>query len=282
MENLQEIIKGIDNLTPVPIVINQILAKAQDSKCSLHDIADLIAYDAVMTANMLKMCNSAYYGFSREISSIHNAAVILGLDQIIEMILFRCAFENLKNAQEGYNLAEGQLLKQSLATAMISKIIAERLNAKDKHMLFTAALLKDIGKLVLGRFVARSLDDIERLVNDKNMSFIQAEKATLGIDHAEIGSLIAENWQFPEKMVYIIKNHHLLEPSARQNIETAVLYLAGAICMKVGACSKIDDASYDIYNEILDLLNLKDQDIDAVMREFDENKEKLEAFVHMS
>ena len=222
MKNLKDIIKGIDDLTPV-------LAKAQDPKSTLHDIADLIVHDAVMTANMIKMSNSAYFGFLRKINSVHDAAVLLGLDQIIEMFLFRCAFENLNNAQDGYNLEEGQLLKQSLATAIISKALADKLNLKDKHMVFTAALLKDIGKLVLGRFVATSLDQINHLVKDKQMSFVTAEKAILGIDHAEIGGLIAENWNFPEKMAYVIRHHHLLERSARKDMETMVVYLASAI-----------------------------------------------------
>lgn len=279
MKDLREIIKGIENLTPAPHIVNQVLATAQDPKSAMHDIADVIVYDSVMTANMIKMCNSAYFGFSREINSIHDAVVLLGLDQVIEMFLFQCAFENLNNAQEGYSLAEGQLLKQSIATAMISKAIAEMLNIKDKHMVFTAALLKDIGKLVLGRFVATSLYDINRLVENNHMSFIEAEKAVLGIDHAELGGLIAEKWYFSKKMIYIIRHHHLLEPSVRQDIETAIVYLASAICMRMGVCAESDGTTYDFYDEIVSLFNFDAQDIVVVMQAFDAKKGKIEAFV---
>jgi putative nucleotidyltransferase with HDIG domain len=281
MKNLREIIKGIEDLAPVPHAVNQVLAKAQNPKSAMHDVADVIVYDSVMTANMIKICNSAYFGFLREINSIHDAVVLLGLDQVIEMFLFQCAFENLNNAQEGYNLAEGQLLKQSIATAMISKTIAEMLNIKDKHMVFTAALLKDIGKLVLGRFVATSLNDINHLVENNHMSFIEAEKAVLGIDHAELGGLIAENWNFSEKMIYIIRHHHLQDPPARKNIQTAIVYLAGAICMRMGVCAESDGTSYDFYDEIVSLFSFEEQDIVVIMQVFDEKKGKIEAFVQM-
>jgi putative nucleotidyltransferase with HDIG domain len=281
MKDIREIIKGIDDLKPVPHVVNQVLATAQDPKSAMHDVADLIIYDSVMTANMIKICNSAYFGFLREIDSIHDAVVLLGLDQIIEMFLFQCAFENLNNAQEGYSLAEGQLLKQSIATAMISKTIAEMLNLKDKHMVFTAAMLKDIGKLVLGRFVASSLEEINHLVEDNHMRFIEAEKEVLGIDHAELGGLIAENWNFSEKMIYTIRHHHLLDSSARKQMEPAIVYLAGGICAKMGVCADSPGTTYDYYDDILIQFNFGEQDVDLIMQIFDEKKGKIEAFAHM-
>jgi len=160
MADPREIIKQIDEFPPVPNVVNQILTAAEDPKSSMSSVSRIIMYDPVMTANLLKMCNSAYYGLSKEINSIHEASVLLGLDKIVELCLFRCAFENLKKAQHGYNLAEGQLVKQSISTALISKTIAERLKVPNKHLLFTASLLKDIGKLIMERYVAQSADEI--------------------------------------------------------------------------------------------------------------------------
>ena len=281
MKDTKEIIRCIDDLTPVPQVVNQVLALAQDPKSSMRDIADVIVYDSVMTAKMLKICNSAYYGFSREINSIHDAIVFLGLDQVMEMFIFQCAFENLNNSQEGYNLAEGQLLKQSVATAMISKSIAERLNVEDKQMVFTAALLKDIGKLILGRFVAESLEEINQLVANEQMRFIEAEKAVIGIDHAELGGLIAERWYFSKKMVSAIRNHHLLDPDAINDIETAVIYLAGAICRRMGVCAESSGPEYGLYDEIVSRFNFSEEDVAGIMQTFDETKGKINAFVQM-
>ena len=133
-----------------------------------------------------------------------------------------------------------------------------------------------------GILTLASLDDITHLVINRQVSFIEAEKTVLGIDHAEIGGLIAENWQFPEKMVYIIRHHHLLKSSARQDLETAMVYLAGAICMKTGACAASAGTTYGYYDDIVRLLKLKAQDVVAIVRAFDDDKHKINALIHMA
>jgi putative nucleotidyltransferase with HDIG domain len=260
-------------------VVNQILAAAEDPKSSMSTVSNIITYDPVMTANLLKVCNSAYYGLSKEINSIHEATVMLGLDKIVELCLFRCAFENLKKAQHGYNLAEGQLVKQSVSAAMITKSIAERLKVANKHLLFTAALLKDIGKLIMERYVAQSIDEINHLVTKEQLSFSEAEKTVLGIDHEGLGGLMMERWSFSPKMSFIIANHHLQTPEARKDIETSIVYLAEAICMLMGVCAESDVRAYDHYDESVALLHLSEGDIDRLIISFLENRDKVEALL---
>ena len=279
MADPRDIIKQIDEFPPVPNVVNQILAAAEDPKSSMSTVSRIITYDPVMTANLLKVCNSAYYGLAKEINSIHEATVLLGLDKIVELCLFRCAFENLKKAQHGYNLAEGQLVKQSISAAMISKNIAERLKVPNKHLLFTASLLKDIGKLIMERYVAQSIDEINRLVKRNQMSFSEAEKAVLGIDHESLGGMMMERWGFSSKMSYIIANHHLQAPPARKDIETSIVYLAEAICMLVGICAESDVCAYNHYDEAVALLHITEGDIDRFIIAFLENREKVDALL---
>ncbi len=274
-----EIIKQIDEFPPVPNVVNQILAAAEDPKSSISTVSQIITYDPVMTANSLKICNSAYYGLLKEINSIHEAAVLLGLDKIIELCLFRCAFENLKKAQHGYNLAESQLVTQSISAAMITKTIADHLKVPNKHLLFTASLLKDMGKLIMERYVARSIDDITQLVKNEQKSFSAAEKTVLGISHESLGALMMERWGFSQKMCFIIGNHHLQVPHARKNVETCIVYLAEAICMLVGVCAESDVCAYNHYDEALALLHISEGDVDHFIISFLENREKVDALL---
>ena len=279
MADPREIINQIDDFPPVPNVVNQILAAAEDPKSSMSAISNIITYDPVMTANLLKVCNSAYYGLSKEINSIHEATVLLGLDKIVELCLFRCAFENLKKAQHGYNLAEGQLVKQSISTAMITKSIAERLKVANKHLLFTASLLKDIGKLIMERYVAQSIDEINHLVQKEQMSFSEAEKAVLGIDHEGLGGMMMERWGFSSKMSFIIANHHLQAPQAKKDVGTSIVYLAEAICMLIGVCAESDVRAFDHYDEAVALLHISERDVDHLMIAFLENRDKVEALL---
>jgi len=282
MIDLKSMIAQIDFLTPMPRVVNQVMELADDPDSSLADVAEVIQYDPVITANMLKTCNSAYFGLPRVINSIHDATMLLGLDQIVELFIFRCAFENLNQPQEGYDLKEGELLKQSVASALVSKSIAEILQPPNKHLIFTAALLKDIGKVVMARYVADSFDQIDSMVQNQRLSFIEAEKQVLGLDHAEIGGLIAKRWGFSPLMTDIIRNHHLIDAAARDDQPTAIVYMADHICMLLGLCTGADGMAYQFYDEILERLQLTEEMVNTVMVAYLANRPKVEALMNLS
>lgn len=164
MSTIQELIKEIKNLRPIPQIANQIMAIVENPNASLSDVADIIVYDPMTTANILRTCNSAYFGLTRKVESVHEAVALIGLDQIVDLVLLKSGAENLKKKQTGYGLDEGDLWRYSVASALIAQDLAEKKNLPSKHMVFTAALLKDIGKVILNRFVAAA--DAHHHAND--------------------------------------------------------------------------------------------------------------------
>ena len=143
--------------------------------------------------------------------SIKDAVSLLGIDQIIEIVLMKSGAKVLSGKQQGYGLHEGAMWKYSVSSALIAKQIAIKLSLKNKSTIFTAALLKDIGKTVLDRFVMDSFEKISALVVNENLSFREAEKKIIGVDHTELGGMIAKMWKFSPKMVKIIRHHHLTD-----------------------------------------------------------------------
>jgi HD-like signal output (HDOD) protein len=282
MIDMQAIVMQIDSLTPVPRVVTQVMELADDPDSSLADVAEVIKYDPLITANLLKICNSAYFGLPRVINSIHDATTLLGLDQIVEMFIFKCAFENLHAPQEGYELKEYELLRQSAASALISKLIAEQLETRTKHLVFTAALLKDIGKIVLARYVAQAYERIRQLVETEGFSFLAAEKRILGTDHAEVGGLIAGQWGFSPQMAHIIRNHHLVDSASEADQATAIVYVSDHICMLLGLCVGTDGLAYPFYDEILARLQMTEDTIKRVMVAYLDNRPKVEALLDAS
>ena len=272
----------IDALTPMPQVVNQVMDLADDPDSSLADVAEVIKYDPIITANMLKLCNSAYFGLPRTVDSIHDAATLLGLDQIVELFIFKCAFENLYEAREGYALKESELLRQGVASAIIAKDIAEKQESSNKHLVFTAALLKDIGKVVVGRYLSEFIDPIEELTRHQGLSFIAAEKQVLGFDHAEIGGMIAAHWGFGKMLTGIIRNHHLADAADGHDQATAIGYLSDYICMLLGLNAGVDGMSYQYDYTILEKLNLSQQSVDAFMLAYIENRPKVDALVNLA
>jgi putative nucleotidyltransferase with HDIG domain len=234
MTDIEDIISQIDTLKPIPPIATEIMALVEDENSSMSDIADLISHDPSITASLLKICNSAYFGFVRDIESVHDAITLLGLDQIVELVLLNNMAENFKDEPGGYGLGEGELWHHAVLSAHVSKILAESHEVSNKkHLIFTGALLKDIGKLILGRFVAFSFEKINILVHSKSYSFNDAEKEVIGMNHEELGAMVGEKWRFSEKLNYIIRHHHMSDDSARDDVECALVYLGDIISMMI-------------------------------------------------
>jgi putative nucleotidyltransferase with HDIG domain len=276
MIDIASIIKGIDKLEPIPQVTQKVMAVVNDPLSSATDLADIIQYDPALTANILKVCNSAFFGLTKRIDSIHQAVAYLGMDQVVGMAMLNLGTENLKQAQKGYDLREGELWKYSVLSAFMAREIASNKNQKDKHLIFTAALLKDIGKAVLSEYVGNYFDDIEKAIADRNITFRDAEKLIIGIDHAAVGAMVAEKWNFSGRMVDIIRNHHLGAGWPEHDIELAMVYVADTLCMIMGIGVGSDGLAYRFHPRVVRELHLNDIDLQMLMASFGEKLHELE------
>jgi len=277
MTNLNGIVEQINLLEPIPAIASQIMTKSEDPDSSLAEIADLIVNDPALTANLLKICNSAYFALPRKVESVKEAVAWLGLDQIVEIVLTNSVSNNFNKGLEGYGLGEGELWRHAVTSAHVAKSLAHRYGAaQNKHLIYTAALLKDIGKLILGRFVAFSFEKINILVHSQGYSFNDAEKNVIGMNHEELGAMVGEKWSFSEKLIYIIRHHHLTDESARQDLETTLIYLADIICMMMGICAGTDGLSYRFYSDVLKRINVSEKDLQGIIAETSENQKKIE------
>ena len=276
MKDLNDIVAQIDLLEPMPPIAAQILALTEDPNSSLTEISELIMHDPALTANLLKICNSAYFGLSRRIDSVRDAISLLGLDQIVELILFNSLSSNFNKELVGYGLGERELWRHAVSSALVAGMLADRFRAShSKNLIFTAALVKDIGKLILGRFVAFSYEQINILVHSHGLSFNEAERQIIGMNHVELGAIVGKKWHFSEKLIYIIHHHHLSDESARQDLETALVYLSDIICMMMGICTGADGLSYRFYSEVLKQLRLSENDLHGIIAEVSKNQKQV-------
>ncbi len=268
MTAIQILIKEIKNLKPIPAVIHPLLEVVDDPSSSMEDIAKIIQYDPAITASVLRTTNSALFGLKHPVESIKDAANLLGTDQIVDMVLLKSGVKALSGKQEGYDLHEGAMWKYSVSSAIIAKQIATQLKIPNRSSIFTAALLKDIGKTILDRFVQDAFERISDLVTNENLSFMEAEKKIIGVNHAELGGMIAKMWKFSPKMVKIIRNHHLSDDNMIQDKETAVVYLADCICMMMGMGVGADGLAYRFHEYAMEELGLKADAIPTIIAEF--------------
>ena len=282
MTNIDGIINAIDTLKPIPPVAAQIMALAEDENSSLSDLADLIIHDPSITASILKICNAAYFGLSRRVDSVRDAIVLLGLDEIVELVLLNVTAENFRDEPDGYGLGEGELWRHAVLSAYAAKTLAENHGFADqKHHIFTGALLKDIGKLIMGRFVAFSFEKINILVQSKGYSFNEAEKEVIGINHEELGARVGQKWRFGDQLIYIIRHHHMTDEGARKDPQTALVYLADMICMMLGFGTGVDGLAYRFYSEVLERMKLTEEDLQNVVFDTGQRRQKVDQLLNL-
>jgi putative nucleotidyltransferase with HDIG domain len=265
MPDIKKILLKVKELQPIPAMVHKVLGLSSDPNCSMSDLVHLVEHDPAITANLLRVCNSAYLGLAVKVDSVYQAVSMLGLQRVVELVLAQNLSVHMNKAQEGYQLTKGDLWKQSVAAAMVARTLAERRDILALPAVYTAALLKDIGKVILHEYVADKLGKIQDIVRTRGLSFTEAEEECIGMDHATLGGIIAKQWNFSPHMVYMIENHHLGNPEARNDPATATLYLADMVAMMFGTCTGVDRLAYHVYEDIFDDFFLSKDELKALM-----------------
>ena len=250
MTLVDEILHKVKKLETVPTIIHKVLSLASDPDAPLQEMVTVVERDPAITANLLRTVNSAYLGLPVKIDSVHQSVSMLGIQQVVDIVLCQNLAYNLNRAQHGYGLAKGDLWRQSLAVAMVARALAREKDLMSLPAIYTAALLKDIGKVLLHEYVADRIETIQQRVADRGMSFVEAEKAVLGIDHSALGGIIAREWGFSDHMVYMIENHHLANEASRNDPATASIYLADMVAMMVDTGLGVDRLAYHVYQDV--------------------------------
>ncbi|MBW1929101.1 MAG: HDOD domain-containing protein [Deltaproteobacteria bacterium] len=281
MSTIEKIIEQIDALRPIPKVAHKVLAIVEDPKSSASDLAEVVIYDQSLTANVLRLCNSPYYGLPRKVDSIQQAIAYMGMAKIAEMVLMKLGGDYLRAEHKGYDLREGDLWTHAVSSALIAREICEIKKAPNPHLIFTAALLKDIGKVILHTYVGEMFEEIFNLVEKEKITFREAEEKVIGIDHAELGARVAEKWQFSAKMVHIIRNHHLNGSWSEDDVETAIVYVADTICMMMGLGIGCDGLAYRFHTQVIQALDINDRDLQEIMANFAQKFHEVEHLVGM-
>ncbi len=278
--SVEKIIAKIDQLSPIPQVATKVMALTQNPDCGLADISKVVTYDATITANILRTVNSAAYGLKRKIETIQEAVTILGMKSLVQMVFMSVASSNLKRAYRGYDLEEGALWKHSAASAYLAGKIGESIKGVDSNLVFTATLLKDIGKILLNQYVNNKLLEIQNLVFKNDHSFLDAERKVIGIDHAQLGGLMARKWNFSERMVSLIQNHHLSDSKDIWDREVCIVYLADTICSMMGIGTGTDGLTYRFTDEALSQLGYETGQIESFIFQYASEKEKINELIN--
>lgn len=264
MKDMKQILEHVGSLPPLPGTALKLMNVINEPSSTVHDIVVAIRYDQAVTTEVLKLCNSAYFGLSRQVTSLSDAMRFLGTVKVLQLVMAVHTNGLLSRAQPGYGLAPGVLWKHSVAVALACAAFAQRLGLADANLLFTAGLLHDIGKVVLSQHVAEEFAKIVRLVTEDKLSFVEAELRVLGFCHQRAGALLARRWQLPEEITRCIRHHH--DPSGLDPPDKLVdvVYMGNAVCLLLGLGLGEDGLYSRAREDVLQRHNLTERDLEAV------------------
>ncbi len=263
MITIQEILKEINYLPVFNHVAQKALQILADDMYSPKELAATIKYDAALTANILKVSNSAYFAHSIRISDIATAINFLGKNQLYSIISISAAQKYFTESDlGGYEINPGELWDQSLSVAIISEEVRRFAPEVDGNTLFISALLHDIGKIVLSKYIHGEYAQIARIVEDESIDFTTAEKRVLGFSHPMVGARVLKHWNFSDTMINVAKYHH--EPEKTDDIYVHMVCLSLYIAYCMGIMSQVDSMQYEGFDYLLDKYGFQTKDIDAI------------------
>ncbi len=223
----------VKSLPGMPATAAKLLKLLEDTESTAAQIEEVLRYDAGLTANILKLTNSAYFGIPSKVSSVKQAIMMLGWKRLLQLVMTMCMSTVMKKPITGYDLSEGELWRHSVAVSVAAEAAVKALKIPEAEEVFTAALLHDVGKLVLGGFVKDDLEQIEAMVS-KGIAFEVAEYIVIGTDHAEIGARILEKWDFPKDLVNAVKWHHDPETCENHCTLSDIVHIADTVGLRIG------------------------------------------------
>jgi HD-like signal output (HDOD) protein len=204
---LYNLVANTGDLAALPTTVVDLLYVFRESDASTQSVVNILHRDPAMTANVLKLSNSAFYGVRREITSVQDALVMLGNRAVVTMAFASGMAPVMRRDLEGYNVSRDRFWSHSILAAAASSFAAEKLGCGNRKCeAFTAGLVHDVGMLVIDAHLVSTKNNL--ITAEPAFDVSGAERRLLGFDHCEAGALLADNWGFPKVLADSIRYHH--------------------------------------------------------------------------
>jgi len=270
---IKRITESIISLPTLPTVVSKMIQLVDNPKTSAASLARLIYTDQALTARILKLANSAYYGFPREISTVNMAIVVLGFNTVKEMGLSLTVLEVFKGGGIDGMFDISRFWQHSIACGSASRLIARRFRYHLTSEAFVAGLLHDIGKVILKQYMQAEFIDIIKKASEGKLSLEEAEVETVGANHSQIGAWLAEKWNLPGIIVDCIACHHVPWEAKKEPVMVAIVSVANYLChvCQIGNSGRLnpikpDERTWNIFSNAS--ISFNESDLMELQTEF--------------
>lgn len=271
-------IQKVTQIATLPEITAKIMELVEDPSSTARDLQNVIKHDVALSAKILKVVNSAFYGLPRQVGSVDRAIVLLGMSTV-KNIAVATSMAKLFGGQDisGKHTAR-DLWRHCLACGVFCKMLTKLRRGVENDEIFVAGLMHDIGILVEKQVYPKELAEAIELAESKEIDLWKAELEVLGADHQAFGTALANKWKFPPVFQIATGYHHQPEKLSAQHREVAAtVYVADilATCKEVGFAVDNSDPNLDT----LDMLGITEGQIDGLLEAFDEKFDAAEMVI---
>ncbi len=259
-QKIDAIIQSVTQLRPMPSNVTRIVREVEKPDVTIEALVGLISLDQALAALVLQMSNSVSLGYARTCSTLNEAIMYIGLARLKSILLTSSATSMLKGGLAGYRSGAGELWHHSLVTAVAAEWLAQAVRYPNPEEAYVSGLLHDMGKLLLDQYVLSDYNTIVDFVQKYQLPPWQVEEKLIGINHAEVGGLIAKRWNFPVLLVDAIRYHHTPSFALKNQELPALVNLANAFADEY-QLQKSALISRELHPESMNILNLHERDV---------------------
>ncbi len=281
-KNILDIITSISTIPTLPTVLAKITSLLRNPKTSAEEVGRAITQDQSLASKVLKLVNSAFYGFPGKISTITHAVVILGFSTIKNIVLTASIFEVFKKSPErttGFDMEKFWL--HSIACGVAAQTIAKHLGNKDREECFISGLIHDIGKIIMCQYLPDEFNRVVLNVRKNNMLMYESEKQLFNMTHQEVGGLIANNWNLPVNLQYAVRSHHSPQTNQNHYTITAIVHCADILVRALDLGNGGDDKIPLMADHVWQTLNLNEKKLVPLFEDICEEVEKATIFMQI-
>jgi putative nucleotidyltransferase with HDIG domain len=260
------LVKDVAGLVSPPDICMRIFELLQSSDSSAKDIGEVIVRDPNLTARLLKIVNSPFYGFSRKVDTVSRAIAIVGIRDLYNLVIAVSAVRSFSNiANDVVNM--DTFWRHSMFSALVARKLAKTFDILHPERLFIAGLLHDIGSLVLYNRLPEVMRDILLVSEGDEQALWRNEKEQLGFSHTELGALLLELWNIPESLQNAVSSHH--DPTsadAESMKEACIIHLADSLAnhSDLGNYSEMPSSEFSVDPSVWSTLGIDGASFDAV------------------
>jgi putative nucleotidyltransferase with HDIG domain len=233
-----ELLATLSDLPPLPSVVLELVESLGHEELSVAQYAAKISRDQALAAKVLRLANSSFYGRGRQVRSVAESITVLGL-RMVRGVVTAAGLCGSFRRHTGFD--HDAFWRHSIGSALCAQSLAGELRRDDGDQAFTVALLHDVGRLALASMFAPAYAEVEQWRRDADCPDGDAERAVLGIDHAEVGGLIAQHWNFAPSIVDAIRHHHT-PPVTTDLTLTSIAHVADSIAHALGLAGDPEEA----------------------------------------